>query len=210
MTVRVSDRALTRRQQYCIAIGILCARYRWKDAKALIRKGMGGSGLPRTFFSEMVIHLSLLLGFPAMLEMLEGLSGRRGTTKDIHRRSQRATGIGLQLLRRIYGNQTEKLLENLRRLQPELPRWIIEDVYGRIFSRRGLTMQEREILNMTILAVQGLERQLHSHIRGALRVGLSPAAVIAVLQRVARSARIKNDRSLNIASALTNSGLRFR
>ncbi|HWP81289.1 MAG TPA: hypothetical protein VNN76_01405 [Bacteroidota bacterium] len=194
---------LTLRQKYCVAVARSSARYRWEDAKAFVRKGLLGDRLGRKFFCEMVIHLSLLLGFPVMLELLEFVSNI-GKEKRSHqaasRRSYRITG--LRLLRRIYGNQTEKLLENLGRLQPELPHWIVEDVYGKVFSRAGLTLAEREILNSTVLAVQGLERQLYSHVRGMLRVGLQPVVVESILRSVSRSSRKKEHRYVSLVKAL--------
>ncbi|MBI5464604.1 MAG: carboxymuconolactone decarboxylase family protein [Ignavibacteriales bacterium] len=57
----------------------------------------------------------------------------------------------------------------------------MKDTYGKVFARPGLELAERELLNVIVLANQKLERQLYSHIRGALRCGLNPAQLLYAL-----------------------------
>lgn len=141
--------------------------------------------VPRRALEEFCIHLSLILGFPAMLDALERLDRvaslrvRRSHVPAVRR-------SGRTVLRRIYGNQTDKLLKNLRRLHPEVERWIVSDVYGRVISRPGLSLRDRELINVAVLSLQGLERQLYSHLRGALRTGVSPAQLDECLRLVSR------------------------
>jgi alkylhydroperoxidase/carboxymuconolactone decarboxylase family protein YurZ len=69
-------------------------------------------------------------------------------------------------------------------LHPDLPARIVEDAYGRIVSRNGLTLREREIVNVVALALGCYERQLYSHIRGAIRIGVKRKTLASVLLRV--------------------------
>ncbi len=94
---------------------------------------------------------------------------------------------GFHLLRRVYGNQTERLLNNLGLLHSELPTWIVKDVYGKVFGRKGFSLSERELANAVALAVQGLDRQLYSHIRGSLRAGIHPEALKEVMQLIEKT-----------------------
>lgn len=57
-------------------------------------------------------------------------------------------------------------------LHPVLAQWIIEDGYGKVLSRSGLTIFEREFVAIAVLAVLGWNRQLESHIRGAMNIGV--------------------------------------
>jgi alkylhydroperoxidase/carboxymuconolactone decarboxylase family protein YurZ len=75
---------------------------------------------------------------------------------------------------------------------------IVHDVYGRVFSRPGLTLKERELINVTVLALQGLDRQLYSHLRGCLRVGVEVTVIREALSLVQRTSK----RSMQTARTL--------
>jgi 4-carboxymuconolactone decarboxylase len=63
---------------------------------------------------------------------------------------------------------------------PDLADWILADGYGRVLSRPGLPIRERELIVVAVLAALKLPKQLESHVRGALRVGASEREVAAV------------------------------
>lgn len=92
---------------------------------------------------------------------------------------------GDRLCRRIYGPSYGPLMRRMTVLHPDLAEWIVRDGYGRVLSRPGLTVRERELLAVAALAaLGGLEKQLESHVRGARRVGASEAQIRAVLKSV--------------------------
>ena len=74
---------------------------------------------------------------------------------------------------------------NLARFHPVLARWIEGHVYGRVLSREGLAVDRRELLGVVCLAALGQDRQLASHVRGAVFVGASTDDLRASLQAVA-------------------------
>ena len=51
-----------------------------------------------------------------------------------------------------YGENFEKLMKNMQGLHSELARWIIEDGYRKVLARPGLTLLERELIAVRILA----------------------------------------------------------
>lgn len=169
------------RERYCVIVSVLYTLGQRGSAGAHIRAALTSNKVPRKFFEELFFHLSLLLGFPAMLEGLEQIqrvSPRRGSPARI---SQRTPGKGREALSAVYGNQTDKLLKNFHNLHPDVPRLILKDVYGKMYSRPGLSLAEREIINITVLTIQGLDRQLFSHIRGAAKVGVSDQSLKKIL-----------------------------
>jgi alkylhydroperoxidase/carboxymuconolactone decarboxylase family protein YurZ len=178
-------RLLSERERLCILLPALYALGKRENARRLMHRAVTARKLPTSFFAELFLHLSLLIGFPNMLDGLESLaqvrvrSARRLCAE--HRTRRRLRESGMKVLRTIYGNQTEKLLGSLARLHADLPRMIVEDVYGRIIARAGMTIAERELVNVTVLTIQGLNRQLYSHLRGALRVGVSPEVLRTLL-----------------------------
>jgi 4-carboxymuconolactone decarboxylase len=87
---------------------------------------------------------------------------------------------GTVLCRTIYGNQFERLIENMDRIHPELSDWMIVEGYGKVLSRPFLTPRVRELLIVAMTAILNAERQFHSHVRGALHTGANAAELRAV------------------------------
>jgi len=123
--------------------------------------------------------LVLYAGFPAALEGLRVLNGvwpgRARRTREGTIASWRRSGMAL--CRRVYGPAIARLLPAVRTLHPDLEVWMVEHGYGRVLSRPGLGAREREFVTVAALAALGWERQLVSHVLGALRVGASTAEV---------------------------------
>jgi alkylhydroperoxidase/carboxymuconolactone decarboxylase family protein YurZ len=154
------------------------------EAAAVLRTGLRRRRLPRLFFCEVLLQLSLLLGLPSTLdgfELLEKISPSRNKKQKRHLSAYGAHRRGLRTFKRIHGNQTRRVLDRLGKLHHDLPRIVVEDAYGRIVARSGLTIRERELINVVVLALGGYRRQLDSHIRGAIRVGVSRATMRTVV-----------------------------
>ncbi|MEE2962071.1 MAG: hypothetical protein VYA34_15165 [Myxococcota bacterium] len=79
---------------------------------------------------------------------------------------------GEALCEEIYGRAYEKLLQKIEDLHPALKNWMLETGYGRVLSRKGASIQERELGVVAVLIGQRVGPQLSSHLRGALRVGI--------------------------------------
>jgi 4-carboxymuconolactone decarboxylase len=95
---------------------------------------------------------------------------------------------GEAVCRTVYGPNYEKLRANVRWLHPALDRWMVEEGYGRTLGRPGLDLVRRELCVIAQVAVLGAERQLHSHLRGALNAGARPPQVEAALGLAAQDA----------------------
>lgn len=80
----------------------------------------------------------------------------------------------------VYGESYEKLRENIRQLHPALDEWMIVDGYGKVLSRPGVDLRTRELCVVAGCAVSGQQRQLHSHLHGALNAGASAGEVALV------------------------------
>ena len=181
----MSRSLLSVRQKFCVELAVYLTLFNLAALSRTLRKGILNVSLPREFAAEIFVHLSLIVGFPAMLEGLAQLQAI--APGDPGQRAQKTNlKWGNVIFKKIYGAQSAKLLINLRAMLPELPDWIVRDTYGKVFARKGLSLQEREILNISVLATQGLEKQLFSHLRGALRLGLQPIQVRAVLREAER------------------------
>ena len=93
--------------------------------------------------------------------------------------------LGERTCRIVYGDSYERLRENVRELHPALDEWMIVDGYGKVLSRPGVDLKTRELCIVAACAVAGQQRQLHSHLHGALNAGATPGDVGLVLDALA-------------------------
>ena len=70
-------------------------------------------------------------------------------------------------------------------LHPALDAWMIVDGYGKVLSRPALDLRRRELCIVAACALARQDRQLHSHLHGALHAGASPEEVRAAIDSVA-------------------------
>jgi 4-carboxymuconolactone decarboxylase len=140
---------------------------------------------------EVILQSYLFAGFPRTLNAAriwrsvsgapapddDPLAGTRDITEWVSR--------GEETCRTVYGESYDMLRRNIRGLHPALDAWMITDGYGKVLSRPGLDLTTRELCIVAACAASGQQRQLHSHLHGALNSGASALAVSAVLDAVA-------------------------
>lgn len=86
---------------------------------------------------------------------------------------------GMEQLKSIDGKGGENVIKSLEDIAPDLGKFIVAFAFGDIYTREGLTTEEREMITLSsLLTAGGCEPQLEVHIGGALNVGISPEKVI--------------------------------
>jgi 4-carboxymuconolactone decarboxylase len=136
---------------------------------------------------EIILQSYLFAGFPRTLNamrMWRVVSERPAPATD-----PEAAAEDFDLWRRrgaetcaiVYGDSYEKLRQNICELHPALDEWMIVDGYGKVLSRPGVDLRTRELCVVAACAVSGQQRQLHSHLHGALNAGSSVGEIGAVL-----------------------------
>lgn len=63
--------------------------------------------------------------------------------------------------------------------------FITEGAWGSVWSRPGLTLRERSIVTLALLAALGNHEELAMHVRATARTGASPADVLEAMLHVA-------------------------
>ncbi|HKY96995.1 MAG TPA: carboxymuconolactone decarboxylase family protein [Gemmatimonadaceae bacterium] len=137
---------------------------------------------------EVILQSYLFAGFPRTLNAARAWRAISGTSapdadadaqlrndSDWVERGEKTCSI-------VYGESYEMLRENIRDLHPALDSWMITDGYGKVLSRPGLDLKTRELCIVAACAASGQQRQLHSHLHGALNAGASQAEVDGVLE----------------------------
>jgi 4-carboxymuconolactone decarboxylase len=157
-----------------------------------IRAAMGrvaNAGVPPVWVEELILQTYLFAGFPRGLNAMREwrrASGRPAPERDEGERLDPAvwTREGERTCRTVYGEMYERLRVNIRDLHPALDTWMIVEGYGKVLSRPGLDLKRRELCIVAACAVLEQERQLHSHLHGALNAGATPAEVDETLAAV--------------------------
>ena len=161
--------------------------------EATVRYWLGEAArdVPPQHVEELVLQSYLFCGFPRALNaarewrrVSQRLAPDSDEAEDVELAAEwRARGE--QTCALVYGSMYEQLRLNVRDLHPALDTWMVVDGYGKVLGRPGLDLQRRELCIVAACAAMGQDRQLHSHLRGALNVGLEPGALRATLEAIA-------------------------
>lgn len=149
------------------------------------------SAVPHQWIEELLLQTYLFAGFPRSLNAFRewrrrvpgnwdvGTSGRSNdpTSQRPDVPVEEWEARGRETCRAVYGRMYDKLRHNIETLHPALDTWMIVEGYGKVLSRPGLDLPRRELCIVAACVASGQERQLHSHLHGALNVGV-PAAVV--------------------------------
>jgi 4-carboxymuconolactone decarboxylase len=138
------------------------------------------------WIEEVILQTYLFAGFPRALNAAREwrrISGRAAPAVD-HEVLQDPA----DLLRRgedtcavVYGECYSRLRVNIRGLHPALDQWMIVEGYGKVLGRPQLDLARRELCVVAACAIARQDRQLHSHLHGALNAGAHHAVVTAAL-----------------------------
>jgi 4-carboxymuconolactone decarboxylase len=154
------------------------------------------------WIEELILQSYLFCGFPRSLNAMREwrrLTGRTATMDVEGTAPAEWRQRGEATCRLVYGEMYDRLRVNIRALHPELDEWMIVEGYGKVLSRPGLDLPRRELCIVAACAASEQDRQLHSHLHGAINVGVAPdvlTAVIEVLEGVVSEVGLSNARLL--------------
>ena len=143
--------------------------------------------VPAVWIEELLLQTHLFAGFPRALNAMREWRRHEpvpvATTDDADLETRRQNGVAT--CGAVYGSMYERLRENIRDLHPLLDDWMIIEGYGKVLSRSGLDLPRRELCIIAACAASDQERQLHSHLHGALNVGVAPAVIDQTIEAIA-------------------------
>lgn len=150
-------------------------------SEAETRAALAGvvGAVPERWVEELILQTYLFAGFPRSLNAMREWRKASGTTASEHdeRHEPAWRAEGERTCAEVYGPTYERLRVNIQHLHPALDDWMIVEGYGKVLSRDGLDLPRRELCIVAACAAAGQDRQLHSHLHGALNVGVAPAVV---------------------------------
>ena len=164
---------------YCPLLSEAIAARQTAGMRIVMKGALAGGVRPRTL-REIILQSHLFLGFPAMIEaahLLAEFYPSRGRSNQL---PEAYTAVanrkwhhdGLAKVRRMYGGAFNRLVARINSASPQILTWMINDAYGRVLSRPGVSFAVRETSSIATLTVTAYHHQLSVHLRGALHIGL--------------------------------------
>jgi 4-carboxymuconolactone decarboxylase len=156
-----------------------------------IREALGDAvaSTPPTWIEELILQTYLFAGFPrapnAAREwrrlsggsQAEAAEANPAGGNDDYTNAPEWRSRGEETCAVVYGDAYAPLRRNIAHLHPALDTWMIVEGYGKVLSRPGLDLPRRELCIIAACAHTGQDRQLHSHLHGALNAGAPAGAV---------------------------------
>ena len=143
---------------------------------------------PDGWIEELILQSYLFAGFPRALNAAREWRKSQG---EAAARSPNIDDIpplldgwrerGEETCSTVYGRFYEKLRANIAGLHPALDDWMVVDGYGKVLGRPGLDLARRELCIIAACVAAGQDRQLHSHLHGALHAGAAVEVITETL-----------------------------
>ncbi|MCD6359182.1 MAG: hypothetical protein J7L90_04445 [Dehalococcoidia bacterium] len=167
------------------------------DVEKAIREGKKNN-VPAVKMYEAVVHLITHAGYPKAVNAARSFANvfpdyikeRDGDKpKALEKWSEFAQSIWSERGHAIYnghwkGDAGAKIMEELNKICPEIPDWVIPDAYGRIYGRPGLSMAEHETVVSFIVCPQGAPKEMSLHFQGLVDQGITKEMIVDILQNL--------------------------
>lgn len=89
--------------------------------------------------------------------------------------------LGTKALKDILKEDADKFIAKMNSLQEGIADDIVEGIYGRFYSREGLSLKIRELITISLLLTHGTREQLSFHIQSAFNVGATKEEISEVI-----------------------------
>lgn len=139
------------------------------------------------WIEEVILQGYLFAGFPRALNAMRiwrTVSGREAPVEDADANvgPEGWQRRGEATCAKVYGPFYQPLRVNIATLHPALDSWMIAEGYGKVLGRPQLDLTRRELCVIGSCVAAQQDRQLHSHLHGALHAGATAEQVTAALE----------------------------
>ncbi|PBB05703.1 carboxymuconolactone decarboxylase [Salimicrobium humidisoli] len=88
---------------------------------------------------------------------------------------------GQKVMEELFSEQVRQDMKGMKDVSPDLWDMIVSFGFGDLYSRKALSLSQREIVTITSLITQGAFDQLKVHLEAALNVGLSREEITEII-----------------------------
>ena len=134
---------------------------------------------------ETLLQNYLFVGYPSALlslKLLKELYPNKKLPKAADMNLYHFRKRGEANCKKVYGRKYEKLISNVKNFSPDMAEWLVLEGYGKVLSRKGLYMMERELCIVAVLTVLKFDDQLYSHINGAYGAKATIEEIYSVIE----------------------------
>ena len=153
-------------------------------------------GIEENQLYESLLQNYLFTGYPSAMISLKLLKEYYPNSENVLQDSwdlNKYRERGTKNCKKIYGSKFDKLISNVKSFSPELSDWLLLEGYGKVMGRKGLSLKQRELNNVSVLTSLKFEDQLYSHINGAFRT----KSTIKQIERVINNLDFLGDKELS-------------
>lgn len=142
-----------------------------------------------SWIEELILQTYLFAGFPRALNAMREwrrISGVVAPADDegVAYDQDTWSARGEATCSTVYGPFYNRLRVNIRELHPALDSWMIVEGYGKVLGRPQLDLARRELCVVAACAIARQDRQLHSHLHGAVHAGCAASVVSDTLDAI--------------------------
>ena len=179
---------LTSKERELITVASLTTLQTLPQLKAHINAALNVGNTPLEI-RETIYQCAPFIGFPRTLNAIgvfNDVAKERGISLPLENAStstdENRFNKGLELQSELYGDEVKNAMKKL----PELYKNVIPDTlttfcFGDFYTRKGLTIKQRELLSLVVLTALGAEKQLKAHVIGALKAGNDKETLLAAM-----------------------------
>lgn len=186
---------------------VSCASSKKFDQMADVFTELKDQNIEPVMVYESLLQVYLFNGFPCTIESLKRF--KEHFPEYLPYNEQYNVNLfekrGSINCKRVYSENFDKLQKNISNLSPDLADWMLIEGYGKVMGRPGLSMQERELLNVAMLCTNYAEHQLYSHIKGSINTGSGYQTIEEVINSTNRYNSTENiNKALKLLQTIAN------
>ena len=169
---------LTSKERELITIASLTTLQTLPQLKAHINAALNVGNTPLEI-RETIYQCAPFIGFPRTLNAIgvfNDVAKERGIPLPLENAStstdENRFNKGLELQSELYGDEVKNAMKKLSEpYKNVIPDTLTTFCFGDFYTRKGLTIKQRELLSLVVLTALGAEKQLKAHVIGALKAG---------------------------------------
>lgn len=179
---------LNHKERELITVVALTAMQTLPQLKAHINAALNVGNSPLEI-REAIYQCAPFIGFPRTLNAI-GVFNEVAKERNISLPLENAATTteenrhakGLEIQTGLYGSEVKKAMSSLPAEYKEtVPDTLTDFCFGDFYTRKGLSIRQRELLSLVILTTIGAEKQLSAHIVGALKAGNDKETLLAAM-----------------------------
>ena len=88
---------------------------------------------------------------------------------------------GLNVMEELFSPEVRTGMEEIKKISPDLWNMIVSFGFGDLYTRKSLTLQQREYITLTSLITQGAFEQFKVHLQASLNIGLTKEEITEII-----------------------------